>query len=187
LNSEISAYRSVVNTGEKSRIVGGQTQAGLSVESRCIGHEKKISTRISVATPGVMAKYRNKILAPYVSRIDYFKKERESILRKLKQVEKMKVQPGKMEASVYVILKKLLKTELSGNERKTSDIYKDIVRIKDPKFGMVTGNIAADRFYSETTLALGVAARKITGLKERVRYCVKNSYMYSELLDRKES
>jgi len=140
-----------------------------------------------VATPGVLAKYRDKILAPFISRINYFKKERESILKKLKQVEKMKVQPGEREASVYVILNNLLKTELSGNERKTSDIHKDIVRIKDPKFGMVTGHITADRFYSETTLALGVGARKITGFKERVRYSVKNSYIFSELLDKKES
>lgn len=187
LNSEISAYRSVANTGEKGRIVGGHTRAGFSVESRCIGHEKNIPTRISVATPEIMNMYENRILAPYVHRMNRLKKESECIQRKLKQVKKMRSQPVEMEPAVFVVLRNLLETELSENERKISDVRKEIARIKDPKFGMETVNITADRFYSETILALGGSERGITGLKERVRFRVKGSYLYSELLDKKES
>lgn len=185
--SKISAYRSVVNTGPEGKIIGGQIRAGISVESKSIGSIKNIPTSISVATPEMLSKYGNKIIAPCISRIDNLKAKRDIILKKLQQIENWKNQSREMEATDYIILKNLLKRELSRNDRKTSDVGKDnFVNIKSYKPLIINGYITADRFYPETNLALGLGKRKVIELKERIRYCGKDSYMYSELLDARE-
>lgn len=184
LNSELTAYSSVSTLDKDGKISGGHTRAGLSVKCGTIGNETGVNTRISVATPEIIAKFKTQILSPYTRAIDDNKNYKTKILKKIEHVENMQKQPGEKEPAIYNKLVCLFKLKLEQYEHKISRLYKEIVKIKDPKFTLITGDITADRFYPNTFLAMGISKRKINDLKEKVRYYVKDSNIFTELLDK---
>ena len=134
-------------------------------------------------TPGTMLKFREKILAPYISELGDLKEEKVKNQKKLRLVGNLKNNGGEKDQTIYKIHEKIFKNKIARNESKISDLYKEIVKIKDPKCESVTGTVTSNKLYPETSLSLGIGSRKITETKEMVRYCVKNTNISTGLLE----
>lgn len=109
------------------------------------------------------------------------------MLKKLELVEKLQQSPEEKEPAAYNKLSELFKTELNLVEERITALYREIVKIKDPKFELVTGDITSALFYPNTTLFLGRSNREIMELKKNVRYYKKGPNVFSELLDKEKS
>ncbi|MBF0275425.1 MAG: DUF342 domain-containing protein, partial [Nitrospinae bacterium] len=185
LDSELLAYHGIVTLTANSQLVGGHGRAGRLVLSQIIGNEREIPTLISVATPKIMSENREQILAPYRSRLHDIKKESGRISRRISQIETVKKEAQEREKKVYSTIEEKLQGDIEECEKKETAIFKNIVRIKDPKYQMALGDISANKFYPQTTLYMGHCERHISDIKEKMRYHLKESNIYTESFDKK--
>ncbi len=170
-NSELTALNSIVTIDPDSRVVGGHLRAGLKADISIIGNESKASTKVSVSTPEILRKYKQKIISVYDPVIEKIKNKRESYKKKLSKLEELKKRPGEKYPSAYNWLYSLFFSEMKRCDDKLSQIAQLQAAIKEENLFTQKGTLKTGQIFPSTTLYMGHDVLEIeerTGMKRFV-------------------
>ncbi len=180
LNSDVKALGTVQTLEKTGKIIGGRISSCSMVKTGAIGSEKSGDTKVSVATPKLIKQEREHLLDNLIIRIGLINKNKELMVLKLKTLKELMDKTLGSKFGGYNKIIELIKLEIEKCEGKISDLYKEIVKVKDPSHISTSGEVIADVYYPGTVISLGNSSRNINVPKHNTRFYIKESNVFSE-------
>ncbi|MEE8429901.1 MAG: FapA family protein, partial [Candidatus Desulfatibia sp.] len=180
LNSDVTALGTVQTLEKTGKIIGGGISSCSMVKTGAIGSAKAVDTKVRVATPKLIKQVREHLLDNLIIRIGSIDKKKEQMVLKLKTLkEKMDKTLGSKFGGYNKVIE-LTELEIEKCEGKVADLYKEIVKVKDPSHIATSGEVIADVYHPGTVISIGNSSRNINAPKHKIRFYTKESNVFSE-------